>query len=102
MVIDQGTEGARPYILAADKAQPIEPLVIGEAAIHADANCRRHATSTPQAVRYPGATARRRPVLLLLVVGTESRIACEWMSARSRPSRPSGAQAQRRFACRPR
>jgi hypothetical protein len=30
-MIDQRMEGARPYILAADEAQPIETLVVGEA-----------------------------------------------------------------------
>src|SRR2546421_12957200 len=40
--------------------------------------------------------------LLALAFEIGFRISCEWTSARSRPSRPSGAQAQRRFACRPR
>ena len=29
-MIDQGAEGARPDIVAADQAQPVEPLVVGE------------------------------------------------------------------------
>jgi hypothetical protein len=29
-VIDEGTEGARPDILAADEAQPVEPLAVAQ------------------------------------------------------------------------